>query len=212
MRELADTMPVILRPVTASDAEALAGLVVQLIHAEAPGSLRGPRAGQVRLFTYLIGHELADSTRGRFLAVDEAGTPMGSASVRIAGDSATATLPPRLLSVAARSIGPLNTARLLATMLRGSLAGETPLRRGECFIYSVVVDEAHRGRGVGTAMMEQLEAHAGAGGARAALLRVIVGNTRARALYLRLGYRVVGRTPVWADGLIMPSELLRKDL
>lgn len=205
-------MSVTLRPVTAADAEALAGLVVQLIHAEAPGSLRGPRAGQLRLFSYLLGHELADSARGRFLAVDEAGAAVvGSASVRLVGDSGAAALPPGMLAVAARSIGPLNTARFVATMLRGSLAGETPLRRGECFIYSVVVAEAQRGRGVGSAMMEQLEAHARAAGARAALLRVIVGNTRARALYLRLGYRVVGRTPAWADPLIMPSELLRKD-
>jgi ribosomal protein S18 acetylase RimI-like enzyme len=201
-----------LRPVTAADAEAVARLVVQLVHAEAPGTMRGPHAGQVHLFTYLIGHELADSTRGRFLAVDELGSALGSASVRLAGDISTASLPPRLLSVAARSIGLLNTARLLGTMLRGSLAGETSLRRGECFIYSVVVDEAHRGRGVGLAMMEQLEAHARVAGARAALLRVIVGNAPARALYLRLGYRVVGRTPVWADGLILPSELLRKEL
>jgi ribosomal protein S18 acetylase RimI-like enzyme len=85
------------------------------------------------------------------------------------------------------------------------------LRQGECFIYSIVVEEAHRGRGVGLAMMEQLEAEARAAGARAALLRVIVGNAPARALYLKLGYSVLSRTPPWADRLMLPSELLRKD-
>jgi ribosomal protein S18 acetylase RimI-like enzyme len=61
-------------------------------------------------------------------------------------------------------------------------------------------------------MMAQLEQVARQAGARVALLRVMRGNTRARAFYLRQGYQVVGRTPAWVAWLGLPSELLRKDL
>lgn len=206
------TETVTLRQATAADAEALAALVVQLYHSEVPGGLRSDPAGQRRLFRYLIEHELLGGVRGRFLAVGEGGAALGSASVRLYGDPSLTTLPRGLVAVAARSVGLGDTLRIVGTMLRGALVGETSLRRGECFIYSVVVDRAHRGRGVGQAMMAQLEERARRAGARAALLRVIVGNERARALYLRLGYRVVGRTPPWLDRLALPSELLRKEL
>ncbi|MFB0840468.1 MULTISPECIES: GNAT family N-acetyltransferase [unclassified Arthrobacter] len=50
----------------------------------------------------------------------------------------------------------------------------------------------HRGRGVGTALMEGLIALASARGLRAISLSVEDGN-RARVLYERLGFRKVGR-------------------
>ncbi|NTU85335.1 MAG: GNAT family N-acetyltransferase [Chloroflexales bacterium] len=206
------TEMVTLRPATAADAEALADLVVQLYHSEVPRGLRGPRDGQVRLFRYLIEHELLAGVRGRFLAVDAADSPIGSASVRLWGDQLLTSLPPRVLSVATRSLGIADTLRLFGTTLRSALVAETPLRRDECFVYSVVVTEPERGRGVGAAIMEQIEDYARQAGARTALLRVIIGNARARHLYLKLGYHVVSRTPLWADLVGMPSELLRKDL
>lgn len=203
---------IILRQATLADAGALAELIVQLYQSEVPGGLRSKRAGQLRLCRYVLEHELAAGLPGRFLAVDEAGAPVGSASVRMYGDPVIGTLPPGLLSMATRTIGLGDTMRVISTILRGSLVGEASLRRGECFIYSVVVAEGLRGRGVGRAMMEQLEARARGAGARAALLRVIVGNLRARALYQKLGYAVVGRTPPWLDRLALPSELMRKEL
>ncbi|MEI8165067.1 MAG: GNAT family N-acetyltransferase [Chloroflexales bacterium] len=203
---------VTLRSATASDAKALADLIVQLYQSEQPGGLRGPRDGQVRLFQYLIEHELRAGIQGRFLAVDAADTALGSASVRLNGDPQLATLPPNLFAVAARALGLTDTLRLFSAMLRGSLLTETSLRRDECFVYSVIVAEGERGRGVGATMMAQIEQYARTAGARAALLRVIVGNAHARHLYLKLGYRVIGRTPTWADWFSPPSELLRKEL
>lgn len=206
------TETVTLRPVTAADAEALSDLVVQLFHTEVPGALRGDRAGHVRLFRYLVEHELAAGVCGRFLAVDEAGASLGSGSVRLFGEPALVSLPSGLLALAARSVGVANTVRMVGTLLRGSLVAETPLRRGECFIYSVVVAERLRGRGIGHAMMGQIEEVARRAGARSALLRVISGNARARSLYLKLGYRVISHTPAWVTWVGMPSELMRKEL
>lgn len=206
------TETVTLRPVTATDAETLAELVVQLFHAEAPGMLRGPRDGQVRLIRHIIEHELAGGVRGRFLAIDAAGTPVGSASLRLYGDPSTVSLPANTLVLAVRHLGPINTLTLLGNIMRASLVGETSLRPGECYIYSVVVDESLRGRGIGNAIMEQIEEQARLAGAQVAFLRVISGNEPARRLYLRRGYRIVARTTALASWLGIPSELMRKDL
>lgn len=206
------TETVTLRPVTAADAGALAELIDELYHAEEPGVLRSPRAGRLRLFGHMLGHELAVAALGRFLAVDEAGAPLGTASLRFYGDPAAAALPPGLFATAVGAVGLADALRFYAYLLRGALGSDTPLRRGECYIYSVVVRGGARRRGVGAAMMEQIEAHARRGGARACLLRVMAGNEGARRLYLRLGYRTVSRASPLAAWLGVPSELMRKDL
>ena len=55
------------------------------------------------------------------------------------------------------------------------------------------VEEGHRGRGVGTALLRTLVGQAGAQGHRALSLSVEDGN-RARRLYERAGFTVVGRS------------------
>ena len=120
-----------LRPVTVADATALAALVAQLYRAEEPGVLRGAPAGQVRLFTHMLEHELAGGGRGRFLAVDELGRPLGSASVRLAGDPAPGALPAGLFAAAVRHLGPGDALRFYGYLLLSALTAETPLRRGE---------------------------------------------------------------------------------
>jgi ribosomal protein S18 acetylase RimI-like enzyme len=198
--------------VHSNDVDTLAELLVQLYGAEEPGVLRSPREGQLSLFRHILAHELAVTTGGRFLAVDAAGVPLGSASMRLYGDSIPSTLPSSLLVTALRQVGFADTLRFFGYLLRSSLASETVLRRRECYIYSVVVDAGARRRGVGYAMMEQLEAYARRAGVNAALLRVMEGNEPARQLYRRLGYRRVSGSAAFARWLGMPSELMRKEL
>ncbi len=206
------TETVTLRPATSTDAEALAELVVQLFHAEMPGVLRGPRAGQVRLIRHLVEHELASGARGRFMALDAGGRPVGSASIRLYGDVGTVSLPRGTLALAMRCLGLLNTLVLIGNMLRAALVGETRLRPGECYIYSVVVAEDQRGRGIGDAIMDRIEEQARRMGAGVAYLRVISSNQPARRLYLRRGYQIVARTSPVVGRISIPSELMRKDL
>ncbi len=206
------TETVTLRPVTLADAPALAALVAQLYRAEEPGVLRGPLAGQLRLFTHMLEHELAVSARGRFLAVDEFGRALGSISVRFAGDPAPGALPAGLFATAVRYVGPGDALRFYGYLLRSTLTAETPLRPGECYIYSVVVDEGHRRRGIGQSMLAQLEEHARRAGAEVALLRVMANNEGARNLYLRFGYRTMARSSPLAAWLRVSSELMRKEL
>jgi ribosomal protein S18 acetylase RimI-like enzyme len=75
---------------------------------------------------------------------------------------------------------------------------------GSPYVASVAVAETERGRGVGTALLDATEARYPK--ARYVFLCVSSFNTRARALYERHGYRLVGELPDYVvDGY---SELL----
>jgi ribosomal protein S18 acetylase RimI-like enzyme len=201
-----------LRPAALDDAGAVADLLVQLYQAEAPGVLHGPALGQVRLFQHIVAYELSRGIGGRYVAASPGGQIMGSASLRTPARPVEDLLPPGTLGVAVSSIGIGNTLRLLLSALRTSFISDITLRADECYIYSVVVDANARGRGVGAAMMGQIEEQARRQGARTALLRVVVGNDTARRLYIRLGYQSVSRTPPILDQITFPTELMRKEL
>ena len=75
---------------------------------------------------------------------------------------------------------------------------------GSPYVASVAVAETERGRGVGTALLDATEARYPK--ARYVFLCVSSFNTRARELYERHGYRLVGELPDYVvDGY---SELL----
>lgn len=73
------------------------------------------------------------------------------------------------------------------------------------------VTPAARGAGVGTALIHAAEALAREAGAPKVLLDVDVGNTRARALYERLGYRATGRKRRVTYDYVDPEGLTRTD-
>lgn len=203
---------VTLRPAILDDAGAVAELLVQLYHTEVPDVLHGPHVGQVQLFRHLVEHELAGGIGGRYVAADTSGQIVGSASLRSLAHSAEGILPTETLKIAFTTIGVGDTLRLIGSALRASFTSDVTLGFGECYIYSVVVDQAARKRGIGAAMMGQLEDVARSYGAHTALLRVVASNDPARRLYLRLGYRVISRTPHFLDWITFPTELMRKDL
>jgi len=80
---------------------------------------------------------------------------------------------------------------------------------GSPYVASVAVVESERGRGVGTALLDAAEARYPR--ARFVFLCVSDFNTRARALYERHGYRLVGTLPDYVvDGhaeLLMAKRL-----
>ncbi|HKT22412.1 MAG TPA: N-acetyltransferase [Nitrososphaerales archaeon] len=60
-------------------------------------------------------------------------------------------------------------------------------------IVSIAVSELHRGRGVGSLLMQKAQESMAAKGATESYLEVRVSNTEAINLYQRLGYRTAGR-------------------
>lgn len=88
-------------------------------------------------------------------------------------------------------------------------------RRGSSVarIYSVVVDPAQRGLGLGHRLVEVAERGARAVGCSAISLEVREDNTAARALYAKLGYLEQRRLPGYyedgADGLRLRKLLTR---
>ncbi len=97
------------------------------------------------------------------------------------------------------------TARLRVAEFDGALAGYALLfvRRGSAVarLYSIAVDPAQRGAGLGALLLadvEQLARNAGRGILR---LEVRADNVAAIALYRRAGYREQGRIPgYYEDG------------
>jgi len=70
------------------------------------------------------------------------------------------------------------------------------------WLESLHVAGAHRGRGVGTALMKRLAARLASGGHRTLSLGVVRGNAGAGRLYIRLGAKLVGVEPTtWAAGV-----------
>ena len=61
-------------------------------------------------------------------------------------------------------------------------------RDRECYIYSIEIDEAERGKGYGRAAMQLAEAEARSHGLPRIALNVFGGNEVARNLYRSLGY------------------------
>jgi ribosomal-protein-alanine N-acetyltransferase len=82
----------------------------------------------------------------------------------------------------------------------------------ELQINNVAVGPAHRGQGLGRALVHAAAAHGRRAGARIALLEVRGSNANAQRLYLRLGFRQVGRRPRYyehpeEDALIFAADV-----
>lgn len=87
------------------------------------------------------------------------------------------------------------------------------LRRGSTLarLYSIAVDPATRGRGIGRALLLDAERSARGGGADRLRLEVRFDNAAAIALYLACGYEEFGRYPAYyedgTDGLRFERRL-----
>lgn len=92
--------------------------------------------------------------------------------------------------------------------LRVAVAGENVLgyhlvllRRGSSLarLYSIAVDEAARGQGLGRRLLADAEAQARAAGCRGLRLEVRQDNAAANALYQAAGYRPLAALPGYYD-------------
>lgn len=72
------------------------------------------------------------------------------------------------------------------------------MREGDFYVLAIAVDPTHRGRGIGTQLLEHARAEAYRRGCTRLTLDVASTNTGARKLYERLGMRIEAESPrVW---------------
>ena len=96
----------------------------------------------------------------------------------------------------------------------GYAVGEVEMRDGLLVghVMNVAVDHLWRRKGVGQALLEELEARLGKRGVAFFFLEVRESNLPAQYLYTKNGYMVVGRLPGYyrdEDGLVMEKRIDR---
>lgn len=111
---------------------------------------------------------------------------------------------------------------MIVAEVNGRLAGNCELRFKrkvkECHRASIgiALTREYWGLGIGTAMFRMMEAFAMArGGIRQLELEYVEGNSRARALYEKMGFRIAGVHPgaiLQPDGALVNSYLMIKEL
>jgi len=74
-------------------------------------------------------------------------------------------------------------------------------------VHDLAVDPAHRGRGIGKALLSAVEAEARGRGACKVTLEVLSGNERAKGLYLALGYGDYQLDPAAGHALFWQKKL-----
>ena len=116
---------------------------------------------------------------------------------------------------------PVAPGVMLGGFVGDRLVGFTGLRveprvktRHKGFIYTVYVDQAFRGLGLATGLVEAATAAARNAGLRFVMLTVAIGNDDARRIYDRLGFRTFGIEPrgLLVDGEFVDEEQMILDL
>lgn len=87
-------------------------------------------------------------------------------------------------------------AMLKKPLLAWGLLSSREAEPGDWYLCVLAADPRFRGRGIGTALLEDTEARARSSGARALSLIVAEDNSSARRLYQRFGFRDRGRVRI----------------
>ena len=74
-------------------------------------------------------------------------------------------------------------------------------------VHDIAVDPAYRGKGVGQALLTEMEGHARASGCCKVTLEVLSGNTQAQRSYQRFGFEQYSLSPETGQALFMQKWL-----
>jgi ribosomal protein S18 acetylase RimI-like enzyme len=197
-----------MRRAAPADIAALSRLLVQLYAHELPGMLRGKVEAQVELASRL----LRSAPLGRRYVLERDGAVVGMGCLAT-HDEPRPDVPPQVLLQAPVVMDPLNGLRSIVGAARGVLTIADPPEHDEGQIHSLVVDEKHRGEGLGGVILRHLERDAVGLGKRRAVLQVITANAGARAFYRSAGYSEAAlRRGRVRDRVAYPSVLMRREL
>ncbi|MEF3273555.1 MAG: GNAT family N-acetyltransferase [Chloroflexus sp.] len=202
----------IIRQATTTDIPDLARLIVELYHAELPGALSGPLAGQERLLAYTLRANGETALAHRYVICDLQRRVIGSGMVQFPDQPVFERAPRGTLAAALRELGLLPTLRLMVLTARALFGVYRHTDPQSALIHTVVVTSAARGRGAGQTLMAALEKQISQHGLRRARVQVLASNTGAQRLYRRLGYREIWRLDGWQARLGWPSLVMEKEL
>jgi ribosomal protein S18 acetylase RimI-like enzyme len=71
------------------------------------------------------------------------------------------------------------------------------LKEGELYVEFIAVSPTARGKGIGSKLLDAFEEHGRIGEYKMLRLEVVGSNTRAKALYERVGYEVIKSYSIW---------------
>lgn len=190
------------------DLDALSHLLVQLYAHELPGMFKGDIHTQAQLARAVL---TATGLNGGYVLERNGDiVAMGNLATH---EQPRPKPPARTVLRAPRIAGPLNGTRTMFAAARGLLTIADPPQRNEGQIHSLVVDDTHRGHGLGTIILKHLEQEAARRGKHHVVLQVITSNTTARAFYKSAGYTESQANPrPICRGLVFPSHIMHKAL
>lgn len=201
-----------IRSATSDDFPTLSDLMVQLYAAELPGALTGERALLSRVIRFTLEAQPAQALLNRYILADADGQTLATGMIQFPTIPPFDRAPDGTIAMALRTLGYRATGRLLLTVARSRVAVHVQHQADTALVHSYVVDERQRGQGFGRVMLNALEQKMTEAGCQWSELQVLAGNTVARNLYIRSGYKDVGRPPRWAEMLSWPSYVMRKAL
>lgn len=201
------------RPATTTDIPTLANLLVQLYMAELPGALKdSSTAQQNRLLQFTLEAQPSRALQNRFVLCDKDDRPLATGMIQFPTEPPFDRAPDGTLRMAAKLLGYRDTGRLLLTVARSRVGVYSQHRTDTALLHSIVVDEQHRGQGLGGAILNALEQSVAKQGYQWAALQVLAGNEAAHRLYLKNGYEDIWHTPRWVAMLSWHSRVMWKAL
>ncbi|GAB4542067.1 MAG: GNAT family N-acetyltransferase [Anaerolineales bacterium] len=205
-------MPFHVHPAALSDIPRIAQLIQELYQAELPGALSGSASGQLELFEFTLQANGESALKNRYMLRDESGQTLGSGMIEFPREGGFERAPNGTIAKAFRAIGFFATLKLLGTVARSLLGVHRGQDLNSALIHSVVVVEAARGAGAGSALMNHLEGEIRARGLKRARLQVLANNLAALRFYARRGYKEIWRLSGWRAALSWASLIMEKEL
>lgn len=205
-------MTITIRPARREDFPDIAALLIQLYAVELPGALSGPPDRLIQLLHFSLEAKNSQGLRGRYVACSASGNIVATAAMERPDEPPYDRAPDGTIRRSLALLGYRSTARLLIVVGQSMLGVSRPQTPEAAYFHSVVVDECHRGQGIGQVLMTDLEQHAAEQGFPAACLQVLASNQSARRLYQHRGYMDIWSSPRWTHMLTWPSYLMRKSL
>ncbi|NTV63884.1 MAG: GNAT family N-acetyltransferase [Oscillochloris sp.] len=202
----------VIRPAEHQDLPQIAKLLVQLYASELPGALVGPHQAQQALLLFVLNAYGGQGLRRRYVLVDHADSVQATAAIQLPDEPTFERAPKGTIRQALTCLGLRNTAQLLLVVIRSMLVAPHQRPPNSALLHSLVVDERQRGKGLGSMMMDKLEAEVRTANYQTATLQVLDSNQTAYQLYRRRGYQVFWSSPAYLHALTWPTHLMHKPL